>query len=58
MGVLTEYISDKAYDKALDADFQSVMRSVNFHRTPREVLTIRDMERRHIYKVRDGLEES
>ena len=57
MGVLSEYVSDVAYDKALDADFQTVMKSVGFHRPPREVITIIDMERRHRKKIIDGLEE-
>lgn len=47
MGLLREYVSEKAYEKALDADFQTVMESVSFNKPPREVLTIRDMEVRH-----------
>lgn len=53
MGKLLEYVSNTAYLKVFDADFQTVMRSVDFHRTPREVLTIRDMER---YYMRRKLE--
>lgn len=44
MGRLTVYVSDVAYLKVSDADFQTVMKSVGFHKTPREALTIGDME--------------
>lgn len=57
IGTLTEYLSDVAYAKVSDADFQTVMRSVGFHRPPREVLTIRDMERHHQRKINAGVEE-
>lgn len=45
------YISDVAYRRVSDADFDAVMKSVNFKTTPRDVLTIRDMERFHMRKV-------
>lgn len=56
MGRLLEYVSNTAYIKAFDADFQTVMRSVGFNRTPREVLTIRDMERYHSRANLEGRE--
>ena len=45
MGKMTEYFSDGAYNRVSDADFQTVLRGVGFRRTPREVLTVGDMER-------------
>lgn len=52
LGRLSEYISDIAYSKVSDADFQTVMRSVGFNKTPREVLTILDMERHYLMTTR------
>lgn len=34
-------------DKSLDADFQTVMKHVGFLGTPREVVTVRDMQNRY-----------
>lgn len=45
MGKLMEYFSDGAYNRVSDADFQTVLRGVGFQRTPRESLTVVDMER-------------
>lgn len=56
MGRLLEYVSNTAYIKAFDADFQTVMRSVGFNRTPREVLTILDMERYYVRNTLEGRE--
>ncbi len=56
MGRLLEYVSDTAYIKVSDADFQTVMKSVGFRSTPREVLTVRDMERYHSRRVLEGRE--
>lgn len=41
--------SDAVIRKVMDADFESVMKSVNFKRTPREEVTVGDMER-HYHK--------
>ncbi len=57
MGRLLEYVSDVSYKKALDGDFHTVMVSVRFHRPPREVITLRDMERYHQRKINEGIEE-
>lgn len=56
MGRLLEYVSDTAYIKVFDAVFQTVMRSVGFNRTPREVLTILDMERYYVRNTLEGRE--
>lgn len=56
MGKLSEYVSDVAYLKVFDADFQTVMRSVGFHKTPREVLTVRDLEVYHSKRMLEGRE--
>lgn len=45
MGKLHRYFSEGAYNRVSDADFQVVLRGVGFQRTPREVLTVGDMER-------------
>ena len=37
------YVSNAAYEKALDADFQTVMENAGFWETPREILTVNDM---------------
>lgn len=54
MGRLTYYVSDIAYLKVSDADFQTVMKSVGFNRTPREALTVRDMEAFHAKQRLNG----
>lgn len=56
LGKLKEYVSDIAYLKVFDADFQTVMCSVGFHKTPREVLTVRDLEVYHNKRNLEGRE--
>lgn len=51
------YLSDVAYRRVSDADFDAVMKSVDFKVTPRDVITVRDMERFHLNKVNNGVEE-
>lgn len=56
MGRLREYVSDIAYRKVSDGDFESVMKSVDFKKTPRDVITIKDMERFYNNKKLSGVE--
>lgn len=48
--------SDAIIRKVSDGDFETVMKSVNFSTTPREVVTINDMERHYYKAVQAGTE--
>lgn len=41
-------LSEAVVNKTFDADFQTVMKSVGFVDTPREVLSVKDVEKYHI----------
>lgn len=43
--------------KTCDADFETVMKSVDFSNTPREFVTVRDMISYHNKAVKNGTEE-
>lgn len=42
------YRSKSAFEKVFDADFQSVMRDVGFKETPREILTVKEVEEQYL----------
>ena len=52
---MSKYV-DAVIRKVSDGDFEVVMKSVNFSSTPRDFITIRDMESHYYKAVQNGTE--